>query len=224
MSDQTIQNQQYMVSVYEPTESVGTLVFTFVPKGPPHEPGGGGAPSRKPQFIVSVREQPQESGELAFEWGDSSDDPGAARNEIQEEVAARLRDRNAWLDRVTALVKQMESWAVEMDWSTRLLEKSLDDTRIGKHRVPVLLMQQETCRVLLEPIGRASPGTEGVVDLYLMPAYDDIASLFFYNNQWNLHYMLPGDDPVADVRDAEALPLSKGAFERVLLEMKQNAT
>ena len=35
--------------------------------------------------------------------------------------------------------------------------------------------------ILLEPV---APGTEGVVDLYLMPGYDDIASLYHYSNRW----------------------------------------
>ncbi len=223
MSDTTPQNPQYMVSVYERAEAVGTLVFTFEPKSVPLEPDHASPPRRVPQFIVSVREESQELGELTFDWAGTPDDPGHARDEIQAEVAARMKDRTTWIDRVTNLVNQVDEWAKEMNWSTRSLEKRLDDTRIGKHRIPVLLMQEDTCRILLEPIGRVTPGTEGVVDLYLMPAYDDIASLFYYENRWNLHYMFPGTESVPDVRDAEALPLSKEALERVLLEMRQNA-
>jgi hypothetical protein len=84
-------------------------------------------------------------------------------------------------------------------------------------------MQEDTGRVLLEPVGRSAPGAEGVVDLYLMPAYDDIASLYYCGDRWNLHYMFPGTKPVATVREAEALPLSKEALEKVLAEMRQNA-
>ena len=72
-------------------------------------------------------------------------------------------------------------------------------------------------------MGRSAPGAEGVVDLYLMPAYDDIASLYYYGDRWNLHYMFPGTKPAATVREAEALPLSKEALEKVLAEMRQNA-
>src|SRR5208283_5952327 len=99
-----------------------------------------------------------------------------------------MHDREIWIDRVTALVAQVDQWAKEMGWSTRRLEKRLDDARIGKHRVPALLIRQDTCRALFEPIGRSTPGADGVVDLYLMPAYDDIASHYYYDSQWNLHY------------------------------------
>ena len=84
-------------------------------------------------------------------------------------------------------------------------------------------MQEETYRVLLEPVGRSTLGAEGVVDLYLMPAYDDIASLYYSSNQWNIHYLFHGTRPVSTVREAEALPLSKGTLEKVLADMKQNA-
>ncbi|HZK82437.1 MAG TPA: hypothetical protein VFC46_15250, partial [Humisphaera sp.] len=153
----------------------------------------------------------------------TQDDPGAAREEMQTEIAVRMRDRAIWIDRVTVLVGQVEQWARELGWSSRRVGKQLDDAWIGKHGVPALLMQEDTCRILLEPVGRSTPGTEGVVDLYLMPAYDDIASLYYYGDQWNLHYMFPGAKPVATVREAEAVPLSKQTFERVLAELRKHA-
>ena len=63
-----------------------------------------------------------------------------------------------------------------------------------------------------------------MVDLYLMPAYDDIASLYYYQDRWNLHYMFHGTKPVATVRDAAATVFSKESLEKVLTEMRQNAT
>ncbi|MBV9124501.1 MAG: hypothetical protein JO112_14175, partial [Planctomycetes bacterium] len=128
-----------------------------------------------------------------------------------------------WIDRVTELVAAVEQWAKELGWATKRVEKKLDDARVGTHRIPALLMQADTCRIILEPVGRSAPGTDGVVDLYLMPAYDDIANIYHYGGRWNLHYVFPGGKPVASVREAEALPLSKESLERVLAEMKQYA-
>lgn len=220
MNGQTAQKQQYMVSVYEPENGGGALVFTFVPKALEQEGGPGGAPKRLPQFVVAVREGTRGP---TFDWSRTPDDPGPARDEIQAEIAARIEDRSSWIDRVASLVRQVEQWAREMNWSTRRVEKKLDDARIGTHRVPALLMQEDTCRILLEPVGRSAPGAEGVVDLYLMPAYDDIASLYYYSNRWNLHYSFPGTKPAAAVREAEAMPLTKETLEKVLAEMRQNA-
>jgi hypothetical protein len=221
MNEQTAEKQEYAVNVSEPEESGGPLVFSFVPKGLHRGRGPNGAPRRAPQFIVEVR---PESGGLALDWGRTPDQPDAsAREEIEGEVTARMRDRAIWIERVNFLVDQVEQWATEMGWSTRRIEKKLDDVRIGKHRVPALLMQQETDRVLLEPVGRTTPGAEGVVDLYLMPAYDDIASLYFYDDRWNLHYIFPGTTGAAAVREAAPMPLSKETLERVLTEMRRDA-
>ena len=220
MSEHTTQRERYTVSVYESEQTPGTLIFSFVPKGLQHERGPNGVPKRVPQFSVSVR---QEAGGLAFDWSETADDPGTAREEMQAEIADRMKDRANWIERVNALVGQVEQWAKEMGWSTRRVEKKLDDPWIGKHRVPALLMQEDLCRILLEPIGRSSLGAEGLADLYLMPAYDDIASLYYFGNHWNLHYLFPGVRSTAEVRNAESKPLSKERLSGVLAEMRQHA-
>jgi hypothetical protein len=219
MSQQTAQKQLYQVTVSGLDDERDVLVFTFAPNGLLGERGPVGASKRVPQFIVGVRQAPDG---LIFDWSGTADDPKAAREEIETEIAIRMKDRDAWIERVTGLVDQVEQWGKELGWSTRHVEKSLDDARIGRHRVPALLMQQDTCRALLEPIGRSAPGADGVVDLYLMPAYDDIAVLTFYDNRWNLHYnMSPSINGVSP--PTHAMPLSKEALEKVLVEMKQNA-
>jgi len=77
--------------------------------------------------------------------------------------------------------------------------------------------------MLLDPIARSAPGAEGVVDLYVMPAFDDVASLYFYDGAWQLHYAMPRQPVVATVREALAQPLSKQAFGEVVEELKQHA-
>ena len=221
MSEHPSQEQRYMVSIYEQDQAGGALIVTFVPKVPPPERSPGLPAKRVPQFIVTVR--PQEPGGLTFDWSATPDQPGAARAGIEAEIADRMKDRTTWVDRVSSLVDQVEQWARAMGWSTRRVEKKLDDARIGKHRVPALLMQVDTCRVLLEPVARSIPGAEGVIDLYLMPAYDDIASLYYYGDRWNLHYVFPDTKAVAKVREAETTPVSRETFEKVLVEMRRHA-
>jgi hypothetical protein len=219
--EQTASIPGYVVSVYEPQSASGELVFTFVPKGPNQERGPNGPPQRAPQFIVAARQQ-QGDG-ITFDWSETQDDPKSAKGEMENVAEERMRARAVWIESVKALVDQVEIWAREMHWSTRRVEKKLEDDWIGKHRVPALLMQEDTCRIILEPVGRSSSGAQGVVDLYLMPAYDDIASLYYYENRWNLHYMFPGSKAVATISETEAVPLSKEALEKVLAEMRQNA-
>jgi hypothetical protein len=84
-------------------------------------------------------------------------------------------------------------------------------------------MQRETTRVLLDPVARFTPGADGVVDLYLMPAYDDIATLYLVNGEWRLHYMFASTPTVATLEQADAIPLSKETIAQLLNEMSINA-
>jgi hypothetical protein len=149
--------------------------------------------------------------------------PGFDRQDYEGRALDAVKAWIPWHKRVSDLVGQVEQWGRELGWSTRRIEKNLEDSLVGKHQAPALLLQEDTWRILLEPIGRSAPGVEGVVDLYLMPAYDDIATLLFYGDRWNLHY-LPWDDPAAaTVKEKAGVPLSKEALRRVLEEMKQHA-
>jgi hypothetical protein len=130
--------------------------------------------------------------------------------------------KKEWLDRLAALVGSVEGWAQEYGWSTRRIEKKMRDSQIGPYKAPALILQEETTRVLLEPIARSAPGAEGVVDLYRMPAYDDIASLYFSDGEWHVHYMSPGDPVAATPREAEPEPFSKETFRKVIGAMKEN--
>ncbi|MCI0357279.1 MAG: hypothetical protein L0211_02195 [Planctomycetaceae bacterium] len=136
---------------------------------------------------------------------------------------ANSKVREDWVGRVTTLVQDVENWAGELGWSTRRIDKQLDDSQIGSHTVPALLVQEGPVRVFVEPIARSAPGAEGVVDLYLMPAYDDIASLYFVDGQWQVHYMFPESPTVATIRDAESKPLTKETLQQVLDAMSANA-
>ena len=135
-----------------------------------------------------------------------------------------VAEQQAWLDRLDGLVTQIEVWAKELDWSTRRITKQMKDSEVGHYSAPALLLQKETTRLLLEPIARSVPGASGVVDLYLMPAYDDIASLCFSDGGWQLHDMSSEASAFETIRKAKPLRLSKTAFRKVVNEMTQNAS
>jgi len=131
--------------------------------------------------------------------------------------------RAQWIDRLSALVKDIEGWGQELGWATRRIEKKMEDSRIGLYKAPALILQKETVKIMLEPIARSAPGAEGVVDLYLMPAFDDIASLYYLDGIWKLHYMFPSSHTVATIREAESRQLDKTTLGDVLDEMIKNA-
>jgi hypothetical protein len=121
-------------------------------------------------------------------------------------------------------MERVDHWAKEIGWSTRRVEKKLQDSEIGTYQAPALLMQEGTTRVIMEPIARAAPGAEGVVDFYLLPAYDDIASLYYYADGWMVHYPFPDDPAVSAIEEIEPKPLTIEVFKAVLEEMARNAS
>jgi hypothetical protein len=131
--------------------------------------------------------------------------------------------RDEWLGRLTELVNLVENCGQELDWSTRRIEKKMHDSLLGTYQAPALLLQKETCRVLLDPIARSAPGVDGVVDLYLMPAYDDIANLYFSDGAWRIHYTFAGASSAGTPLAYDLQPLSKEALSSVLEEMRANA-
>jgi hypothetical protein len=132
----------------------------------------------------------------------------------------KLRDE--WLARLSDLVETVRGWAEELDWSTRRIETKMEDSEVGDYKAPALIIQKETVRAILQPIGRSASGVEGVVDFYIMPAYDDIARLFFYDGRWYLYHEFPGAPDVEP--HSQDRPLSRETFQAVLEAMMRNAT
>jgi hypothetical protein len=151
------------------------------------------------------------------------DDPMVTAETSMNQTEGQEKLREEWLERLSGLVETIRGWAQDLDWSMRRIEKKIEDSEIGTYKAPALLLQKETIRVLLEPIAHSAPGVEGIVDLYLMPAYDDIARLYFWDDRWQLYREFPGAPTVPDIREAELRPLSKETFQDVLETMIRNA-
>jgi hypothetical protein len=141
----------------------------------------------------------------------------SSREKIQDPEAIR----SEWLGQLADLVRTVNAWATESDWSTRQIVKKMKDSILGSYEAPALLMQRETTRVLLDPVARFVPRADGVVDLYLMPAYDDIASLYLVEGQWRLFYVYPDTGAVA--RGTNSIPLTKESLGQVLDDMGSHA-
>jgi hypothetical protein len=131
------------------------------------------------------------------------------------EVENPGKERDEWIQLLRELVQTVDGW-VKPDWSTREIDKEMEDSVLGPYCAPALLMQRAFTRALLEPITRFAPGTDGVVDLYLMPAYDDIASLYRVGGEWKLNYAFRGGNGMARSRSAESMALTHENFLRVL--------
>ena len=110
-----------------------------------------------------------------------------------------------------ALVKDVKGWVEKSGWRTRVISKPMKDPVLGSYRAPVLLMERDAIEVALNPVSRFVPGADGAVNLYLVPAYDDIASLYFEGGQWMIHYVFRVDPMEAQSVERSRRP---GPFRR----------
>jgi hypothetical protein len=128
--------------------------------------------------------------------------------------------KSAWLDRLNILVEEVKGWAQASGWRTRRIDKTVNERRLGIYKVPVLLMEKDTVEVVLNPVARFVPGANGAVDLYVAPAYDDIASLYLQGDQWVLHYVDQPDPMVTgSVIEIKSEPYSETTIRKILNRM-----
>lgn len=128
-----------------------------------------------------------------------------------------------WLHQLSKLFDDVEGWARDQDWSTRRIEVTLRESPFGKYQAPALLLQHEATKAFLEPIARYVPGANGAVDLYFMPAYDDMASLSLSDDGWSVRYAFSGSQSGQSRYDVDPIPLTQDSFRDVLEAMKSNA-
>jgi hypothetical protein len=143
----------------------------------------------------------------------------ARRRRVDDPDATRAE----WLTNLDELLAEVRRWTEGSGWRTRVIEKSMKDSVLGQYKAPAMLLQRETVEVILDPVGRFAPGTDGVVDLYLLPAYDDIASLYFVDGAWRLHYAFRSIAAVPRIKNAEAMMLDEASLNQVLNEIAAHA-
>jgi len=125
---------------------------------------------------------------------------------------------------VTDLVRQVQAWAEPAGWATKHYPKRMRAPDRAVFEIPALYLQRGPTRVLLDPVAYDVPGADAVLDLYLMPTYDDLASLYFREGRWTIHYAFSADPARAGVGAADALPFDEPTLRRVLDSIAEHAT
>jgi hypothetical protein len=133
--------------------------------------------------------------------------------------------RDQFQKRVEALVEQVEGWIGPHDWVTKRYPKKMRDVDRQIFEIPALFLQKGPIRVLLDPVAYDVPEAEGVVDLYLMPTYDDLARFFFEGGAWAIHYAFPTEATQTSCEpEAQAMPLTEETLNQVLDSIAAHAT
>lgn len=133
------------------------------------------------------------------------------------------KQREQWQARMSALVQQIAGWVDPEEWVTKRYPKRMRGADGSVFEVASLVLQKGPTRLLLDPIAPESPGTEGIVDLYLMPTYDDMASLYLTKGGWQIHYGFPDQPAVAEITQPRILDLNKETINQVLNEIAAHA-
>ena len=139
--------------------------------------------------------------------------------------ATATSDRqNRFASLVEGLVKEVAACAEPHEWATKRYAKRMRNGNGEVFEIPALFLQKGPVRILLDPVAYDVPGAEAVVDLYLMPAYDDLASLYFQNDNWTIHYAFPPSPmQTHSVIETKALPFSEATLNQVLDSIAEHA-
>jgi hypothetical protein len=110
--------------------------------------------------------------------------------QIVQVAQALLRDE--WKQASKALLAEAESWAKEAGWPIKRYSKAMTEDFIGSYELDRLVFSAEGAQLALVPVGRFAPGTDGMFDLAVMPAYDSVA-VVRHGDRWFIH-PLPGEE------------------------------
>lgn len=123
-----------------------------------------------------------------------------------------------WLGSLNNLTNRAKAWAEAAGWETRLTARDVNERGFPRYEVPVLVLDRDETEISLVPIAREISGGGGLVDLYLMPDFDAVASLHQQGDQWFLHYAFqPGST------EPERLTLDETSLNRVLNDIAAHA-
>jgi len=121
----------------------------------------------------------------------------------------------AFASQVENVVREFEASLADMNRLARRDGKRMRDETGGVYSVPSLTIFLEPMRLLLDPNGYDVPGCDGAIDLYLLPPYDPVATLYLEDGEWFIH------SPYSTALESIAQPPE---WERSALTKKSIAT
>ena len=126
---------------------------------------------------------------------------------------------DAFVRQMEALVAQFEARLSEPEWLIRRDPKRMRDEDGQVFTATALTIFHGAMRLLLDPTAYDIPGAEVAVDLYLLPPYDPVATLYLEEGQWFIHSPYPCEgEPSAgfDRDDWQRSALDEETLGRVL--------
>ena len=139
-------------------------------------------------------------------------------------VTSLPQEVDYWLDLLKGLVENVKAWAEAASWGTRLTGRDVNEKGGLRYEVPVLVLNRGEAEVSLVPVARKVPGGDGLVDLYVMPDFNDVASLYREDGQWFFHYAFHSAPMETHSEiETERFPLDEASLNRVLNDIAAHA-
>jgi hypothetical protein len=131
---------------------------------------------------------------------------------------------DAFASQVERVVDQLEGILSRQDWVLRRDPKRMRDETGNVYSVLSLTLFKGPVRLLLDPNGYDIPGADGVVDLYLLPPYDPVATLYLEHGEWFIHSPFPTNlNALADPTKWTRSPLTEDSISNVLESIARDA-
>jgi hypothetical protein len=92
--------------------------------------------------------------------------------QVLEQVRSAVR--RDWLDALTGLTNDVETWCRKHDWLAHRSEKEVQETLLGAYQAPRLDILVKGTRLMLDPVARFVPGARGLVDLATWPTFEAV--------------------------------------------------
>lgn len=141
-----------------------------------------------------------------------------------EGVAEMSEKSTRFASDVKEVVRQFEAVLTKMKEVSQRNEKRMRDETGGVYHVLSLTIFMGPMRLLLDPTGYDLPGCDGAVDLYLLPPYDPVASLYLEHGKWFIHSPAPAaEEVVARPAEWRRSALTEESIAHVLEWVAKNA-
>lgn len=129
---------------------------------------------------------------------------------------AMAQQPDKFRSQISQLADDVQRWAEANEWVTKKYPKRMRDTENQVFEITALFLQRGPIRLLLDPVAYDVPGSEATVDLYLMPTYDDMASLTYRDGSWQIRYPADANSSTTPPWDTASVTLNESTIIHVL--------
>ena len=206
----------FRVGIQPPADPAGAYRVTYTPRKPANGRTNGLLPEVNVPDNVSVADV--RNGNV--EW--VVPPPDAWKPGLEVDARVRAEHIAPWLTALDGLFRDIRTWLDGEEWSFRSVTKNIDDSEAGRYPAPALLMQAGTDRLIADPSSRSRDELAGGVDLYIMPQYDDVATLDFLDGAWTILRRFDPEE-AGGLGRGPAVPLTRESLTDLLARMREHA-